>query len=775
MNNWKHYAGSVLLAGLLLQGCSSDTTEDTPVVAETEAQKAARIAKADANEILAFSDNADDTRALKLALSSPGLETSDSAEDFVKNALAQLVEDGVATQEEVDTFIAEHDLNQEFLAALKTLGAKKSAHRSIFSSIGDKIKDGLVDILDSSVGDSITGAAFDVVLNSEGVTVFMLDLARGSQTITDVMINALDENWELTEKMCPMLQENAEFGEKFVALADERDNLGRFFFEKIDGRMYGCLTDAMILSADEDVHHESVSHSTNGYMGVLLEKYAVDYFIEPGTGTSTYTGGSTDKFAGLMFTTGDVITVDGNTTSGHGDANELANEQFFYAMFRAPYTTDAFVASMESVKTADAANVTMFMDQIFLGEQNTTAFGAGSDTVQGYYNIISIAGGMYEGINNPRYGFSSYSSAFVGFAGLIPTDRYLTYGSAFMNAGFFWAEQNGISVWGAVSDAAKEYYYAWTDSDSTIAVEEAAAAAGAPARSGGNGLISSSWISDSLDVVYAAWDNIDIEIYPEATYFEYYNNQAMIAYNTVIDGREDLVAMYPTTLENSGETVYGFHGLIELAVREDMVTTGAFTQEEADAFALPLFSELTWDFAYNSAATGVTAYWDNVVNAQWLADLSTNALVVEYFYPDADNAYIPSWLLAIDWLKAPVNVDNASYADIDIDFDSGFVDVYLVSTNADLINDADFATVAALVKDNVTFEAITSESDSIIVVDANGQDMENGLYVYKLRMVNPDDVAAVLTALGELGDSVLNAVGIDTDNAADTVTTEEEA
>ena len=761
MNNWKNYTGSILLAGLLLQGCSDTPTEDSPEVTNyktVEATNSQKLASASAAVAKANSSTPSSARssANVAASSSASIQEKLSLKfrgnDF-KAYIAQIsLENGINETEARDKLAeAVMTFTDETVQTAGSLSLSPSR-----SSVFDKIKSGLVDILDSSLGDKITGAAFDVVLNSEGVTVFMLDLARGSQTITDVMINALDENWDLTRKMCPMLQENAEFGEKFVALADERPNLGEFFFEKIDATMYGCLTDAMILSSIEEMETEkglvgydqSVEHSTTGYMGVLLEKYATKYFIEPGTGAVTYKDASTDQFAKLLFTTGDVVTVDGNVTTGHGDAVELVNEQFFYAMFRTPTSTDSFVAAMGQLPDAD---VTMFMDEIFLGKQNTVAFGEQEDQLQGYFNIISVAGGMYEGIET--YGFSKYTDAFIGFAGLIPTDRYFAYGSQFMSAGYFWAEQSGVDIWATVTDGAKDLYAQYT----TPAVD---AATPSSARSAGLGTISSDWISDTLDIVVSAWDGMKIDLWPEDSFLTYYNGEALKAYNTVVGSPDSNM----TTVLESGETVKGFHGLIQLAIREDMVNNSEMTMTEAEtAFALPAFSDITWDFVYNSASTGVVSYWDNTVNAKWLANLSDTEFV-QYFYPEADNAYIPNWLMAIDWLKAPETVGESNYETIDFDFDAGYMDIYVVSTKANLIEEFNLAQAAEPVK-TITMEAVTMDSDSIIAVDAGGTTLD-GLYVYKIRVVSPEDTAAALAYLASLTDSALNLVGIDTDNAA---------
>ena len=782
MNNWKHYTGSILLAGLLLQGCGDapvdgDEGTDGTTYKSVNVSNSAKLVSANSLLKGSYSDNE----------TTQTVSTIDAAftQSQLTLKLAVLANNDTEVKEYLEKIIAENnnvttmaEARAELAKAMMTYteadskapangAASFGPNRSILS----KIKKGLVDILDSSLGDKITGAAFDVVLNSEGVTVFMLDLARKSQTITDVMINALDENWDLTRKMCPMLQENPEFGEKFVALADERPNLGEFFFEKIDATMYGCLTDAMILSSDEDhfgSYDRPVKHSTTGYMGVLLEKYATKYFIEPGTGTVTYKDGSTDQFAKLLFTTGDVVTFDSdtNTTTGRGDAVELVNEQFFYAMFRTPTSTDAFVAAMDQLPDAD---VTMFMDEIFLGQQNTAAFGEGQDTMQGYYNIIAIGSGMYEGIfggatavKTEGFGFGSYTNAFVGFAGLISTDRYLAYGQAFVSAGFHYAAINSINVWENVttiaSTTAQDIWNGYTAQTTATPVKS-----GAPARSGGAGIISENWIDDTLDLLAAGWGNfsltsiVDSLLNSDASVIAEINAQAAIAYATVLDGNLSTngTCTYPTMVQGNffGDTVCGFHGLIQLAMQEDMVNSEAYTEAEAALFILPPFANLTWDFAYNAASEGVSNYWTNVVDAAWLANISDLDMMREYLYPSEDGiiaAYVPNWMLSVDWLKLPVTMTTTDYDKIDLNFDAGYVDVYFVSTRDDLATIIDFEGVVTLV------------DSSIVGEDAAGN-VAPALYVYTLRAVSPEQTAAAIAAIKALGE---NLIGLDTDNAA---------
>ena len=814
MTNWKNYVGSTLLAGLLLQGCGS--SEEAAVAQTTSVDTAAAASKAIAANTVSTLIDADDltaaTNTAKLDFSSGVAEDATDASDKVKAVVAALVENGRMSQADADYVLANTDLNELYLEAyfdkaaadLQLAPANLAPNRALsLDSILDPIKDGLVDLMDTSVGGAITSATFDVVLNSEGVTVVMLDMARGSETMTQIMIDALGRDWSLTEKMCPMLQTNKEFGEKFAALAEESEPMARFFFERVDAPMYGCLTDAMLLSNDDTAfgsYDDPVYHSTNGYMGILLERYATTFFIEPGTGELGSSGyGTTDTFAGLMFTTGDVVSLDGNVTSGHGDANELINEQFFYSLFKTPETTDAFVTAMQNVESADSANVTLFMDEIFLGSNTTTDF-ATDDTVQGYYNIISIAGGMYEGIET--HGFGTYTGAFIGFAGLIPADRYMSYGSQFMSAGYFWAEQNGVSIWGTVADGAKDLYASYTTPTDTTA-------ATAPARTAGRGTIGtgSAWISDTLDVVVSAWDASDLLGYfgSDLGIIEYYNLEALKAYSTVI-GSPDSTNVTTITTVIDGVTytddVKGFHGLLELAIREDIVNTNiaegntSYNMDDATAaFALPAFGDITWSFLYTSAKDGAVAYYNSFVDAGWLADLSDNTLIRAYFYPSADNVYIPSWLLAIDWLKFPDNFSNADITATDFSFDGGYMDIYVLSPNEallrtnvedtidpdtqEIINDVDvvnpgninLAAIAGLVKP-IEISKLNMGSDSIIVVE-EGSVTENGLYVYKVRTVTPEDTAAVMAYLSGLGDSALNAIGINSDNATQTVATAE--
>ena len=807
---------SILTASLLLSGCGSNTQEgnNTPKVdvkkqplAMSQKEAAALAISAQTlDDVKKKYDTNNTQEALKklkldIAVSDDQTLTTLLLEDkkahFVEKYLNELLAQNAITQEEYDEYL-QTDLNQAFdtimhnavtnsskkapALGLSTNNLLKDALGSVTEKLTDKAKGAVVDLANTKAGNKVTGEVFNVVLESDGVTVVMLDQARKSETITQVMIDALGNNWDLTKKMCPMLQTNKEFGEKFAALAEERESLAKFFFENIDGNMYNCLGDAMLLSNDDEnhgVYDAAVNHSTTEYMGILMDRYS-NFFVAPGSDSSNTSGyGRKDKFVGLMFDTGKPVEYDdvNKTFINHGDANELANEKFFYALFKTPTSTGKFVSAMEKV---DVPTRTLLMDEIFLGEN-----GDKKDTLQGSFNIIAIGSGMYEGIygsdTSRAYGLTSYLGDFVGFAGLVPSDRYVPYAKAFVNAGFTYAKMHNIDVWGTVGTQAQEIW------NNYLADNNTSTAAQGPAlhKTAGRGTIGSDWTNDFMALLTSAWDNVslinigDAVVNGDSSSLDVAQDEYSKFIDTVVDGRDangtKLYATDITTELDNGEvtdTVYGLHGLVELAIQEDMVNVGAEENISAakEAFTLPPFADITWDFVYNKASDGIVNYWDNTVSAEWLANLSDSDLVKEYFYNDAYKVYVPNWLLAFDWLKLPDNFEKTSFADTDFNFQNGYVDLYIVSKNDHLTDDADLATAIGALKSNVTFEKVNMGDDSIIAVDENGTNMD-GLYVYKLRLVSPADLAAVVDYLGSLGSDALAAVGIDTSHATNAAAT----
>jgi len=797
MTHLKSYLGSIVLAGLLLQGCGSDSSSTTaPIVEDNTPSQAVvnfnTVSSVLSSDSLSSEDSAQALSDLTLKIASLDANNAD-----VRAYIDSIVTENDATRAEAYQAVAEAVMGN-------TDSVKNAPRRGILgdltSGLTDAVGDGLVDILDTSVGDAITTASFDVVLNSEGVTIVMIDLARNSETTSEIMVNSMEADWSLAEKMCPMLRESTEFGEKFTALAEEMDVVGRFFFERIDANMYGCLTDAMLLSNNDAVHDESVKYSTNGYMALLMDRYATDYFIMPTGSTEVRRN---DKFVSLMLDTGAIATYDATTKefTGHGDGNELINEKFFYSLFKTPTSTDSFVSAMEKI---DPAVAKMLMDNIFLGQPVDA--NATPDTMQGYLNIIAIGSAMYDGIygeqdeNGVRtnaYGFGSYMGGFVGFAGLIPNDRYMTYGKAFINAGYQYAEFHGINVWTGVSDAAKYAWDAYTGSDETNTTDTTIA------QSGGLGVTGSDWYDDTMDLMKAGWAYVSLSnlwdslMDGDKSVTAELKDQASVAYDTVIDGRDaNGTLAYPTEITNpttvKNDTVYGFHGLIELAMQEDIFyvncgnratdylvgevtcdNNASYTFENAkETFTLPPFSDLTMSFVYNSAKDGAVSYFNTNVDAAWLADLSNNELIRKYFYPSADNVYIPSWMLAIDWLAAPDALSSTNVETTDFDFNAGYFDIYVTSTNDDILVPGSSIDITVALNSIKSMEVTRVEmgSDDIIAVDENGQTLD-GLYVYKIRTISPEDTQAVLDYLGALGDKALSAVGLDSSNASTVDTT----
>jgi len=800
MSHLKSYAGSLVLAALILQGCGGGSSE-TPLAPTGTQSSVSEIQKLNlATDVFADAFTQDATLKTQVA------------SDF-KLKMIKLYESDAEVKAFIDNLIAQNSELTNLSDAIdalteavmtKTTSRNRGLIGDLTSPLTDKVKDGLVGVLDTKAGNAVTGAAFDVVLNSDGVTVVMLDAARKSETTAQIMVDALEAKWELTEKMCPMLRENSEFGEKFTALAEENEVVARFFFERIDANMYGCLTDAMLLSNNENVHDDGVAHSTNGYMGILMERYATDYFIAPTGSTEVRRN---DKFVSLLLDTGVKASYDAatKTFTGHGDGNELINEKFFYSLFKTPTSTGSFVDAMDKI---DVTTRTMLMDNIFMGAQPDGSY----DTVQGYMNIISIGSAMYDGIygevgvdgtRSGGYGFGSYVGSFIGFALLIPSDRFVPYAKAFVNAGYEYALFHGIDVWSGLSSAAK---LAW-DNFGTSA--NASAPAGMTARSAGEGVLGSDWYDDIKDLMKQAWANVSlVTLYDslmngDESVVTSLKDESKKAYSTFVDGRDtNGTKLYPTEISNPynvhNDTVYGLHGLVELAVQEDVfaVHCGSrptdyygvgyectndvnYTMDDARAeFTLPPVAELTWSYAYNTAKDGAVSYFKNNIDADWIADLSDADLIRQYFYPSADNIYIPNWMLAIDWLSLPSNVTQAQIATTDLNFNAGYFDVYVTSPNDHLLtaNDAnesadiELENLISLVK-TIEISRVNMGDDSIIAVGNDGQTLDD-LYVYKVRTISPEDTEAVLAYLGSLQGTVLSAIGLDGSNAANVDTTD---
>lgn len=277
---------------------------------------------------------------------------------------------------------------------------------------------------------------FKVMLLSGTMTKLMIRLAINFPILTSIMIHVLSEYWGITSRMVPYLKYDREFGELFMRLAYEQPNMAHFVFQNIDAPLYNAMTHSMLLSRE-----------TTERLSIMMNWYATSYLAIPSQ-ANRY-----DAFTTLLFDTRNIITTDNNNSmSGHGDGSELANERFYYAMFKYPLSTAQFIKAMQQVDaiTDEDMNgrtghqtVIEFMDFIFLGAQTTDIYpvksGLSADRIQGTYNIFAIAQGMLAGIE--EFGFEAYLQNFIDFALLIPPERYLDYGQAFAMAGYTYYTQ----------------------------------------------------------------------------------------------------------------------------------------------------------------------------------------------------------------------------------------------------------------------------------------------------------------------------------------------
>ena len=755
------YLLSPLLATLLLSGCGDTTqNETTPIndvkdVEETQAEAQQRLTtQKRAQTLLASMDQEGLSDSDKIRIANASGEPD--VEAYMKNLIDNALENGELTQVEA-TELLQADLNQIFLDIYTIASSKGETLTSKRRGLGTLLKDSVNKLAATQTGQDLGGAAFDVVLDSEGVTVTMLDMARDSRTVTNSMIDILGdkENWdEITPKMYPMLQTNTEFGEKFAALAYEMNPetqegapaMGRFFFSMTDRGMYGALADAMVLSDNNDVHDESVEYSTTGYMGQLMIRHAKEFFIAPNSGTqadlNTASGesyGSTDAFSNLMFDTGDIISTDENGKEvGHGDASELQNERFFYAMFRTPSSTNDFVTAMQEL---DTPTVTMFMDQIFLGRSNET--NASEDTIQGYYNIASIAGAMNEGVNT--YSFESYSDAFLGFFKLVnDSDRLYEYSVAFLNAGYHYAGFNIEEIW------------ANYNSETPILPSPNES----KQRALGQGTIDTSWSGVLYGCSADGWDRLDI-----------WDSVTGVFSDEASSEESGAMDVFSTCM----------HDEIQLAVREDMVndskldnnaSTDITIEEAGELFTLPNFNDISFEYvytgAYDRAALHTSFFYSDTIDdlSAWWSDFSiidSATGAYEYttgfvFGTDEERwAYFPNWLANTQWLDLQEYYETSN-SSIDVDFSSGVVDFYILSEDANLTQ-----TVAGL---NETMVRVESDDVPLSVRnDLNLDEMQpediTRYYVYKVTITDTMGLDEMLAALKDY----IAAFGADTTNA----------
>ncbi len=802
MNNWIKLSGSIVLATLLLSGCNSATNDTTTdggtgnssstgtekVAAEKSVQARLEMAKT-AQTLAARIEGGGLTRIeqIQIANGFPPVDVATELKKFVDEGLAS----GTITQEQADLIYAA-DVNEvyiELVSGISVNSLDPDSAKATQRGLGSLLKDALNKLAASSVGQKLGGAVFDKVLDSDGITVVMVDAARKSRTVTDAMIDILGEqsNWDkITPKMYPLLRENTEFGEKFAALAyemnpEEKDGapaMGRFFFSMVDTGMFDALADAMVLSDDDSVHDDSVEYSTTGYMGQLMIRHAKQFFIKPGTGVqadlSTASGnsyGSTDAFANLLFDTGAPVEDNNGKETGHGDASELAGEKFFYAMFRTPTATGDFVSAMKKVQSQEngQAIVTMFMDKIFLGQGIDANVSA--DTVQGYYNIESIAGAMNDGVT--KYGINSYLSSFKGFYDLVPADSFYPYAKAFINAGLNTIDSNKLSeIWANTTDSVYGYVLGEDNATETNTTEVAAAKgfrASDANETTGTGTVGTPWSSVVWGCTGKAWE--ELSIWDSIT--------GVFSDNNTTDSTK------PGAVDTLSTCL---HDAVELSVQEDIVadskldnnaSTDVTLEEAKTKFTLPSFTDITFKYVYTGAYDRAALHADffYIDSIQGISDWWTNVNIIDeltgaydytkgFVFGSSEErwAYFPSWLSDTQWLDLEKYYATGETT-LTVDFSSGVVDFYVLSQDENLTE-----TVKGLNETMVRIE--TADLPESVSKDLNLDKIKEedltSYYVYKIAITDTTGLDEILTALKDY----ISGFGADTTGAnAETNTT----
>lgn len=752
---------SALVLGLLT-GCNVETQEDsnlsgTGTSSSSSYQEKDLIisqeAKKTAERLLAVIEADGDLEKLKVMRVQ--IAAGKSPVD-VESYMIGLITDAYAN-DEITLEDKEELLNSNlYLTFIEVMGSRDSGHEN-FRGLGSLLKDAINKLAATNAGQKLGGEAFKLVLDNDGLTVAMIDLARGSRTITDAMIDILgdDKNWnDVTPKMYPSLKNDREFGEKFAALAYEMNpetkdgapNMGAFFFSKVDTGMLNALADAMIISDDSNFDG-GVSMNTTQYMAKLIERHAKEFFIMPNTGVSadlnTASGksyGKTDAFANLLFDTGINVARDENGTySGHGDASEYALEKFFYAIFRNPESTLSFVKGMKQVNETNPEIIQLYMDKIFLGGDDNT-----SDVFQGYLNIEAVAGAFNEGIE--KYGMSAYYSSIKGFYDLVPSDRFYPYAKAFMNAGFNYANLSISGIYGGVSGYVTGYF----NEDNTTILPDANQS---KSRSLGQGSYNTQWSTVIWDCSTAGWNDFSVWDTIKGYYSE--------------DNSTNETNVSKVTFSSC------LHDEIELSIREDLVNEQNLTIEQAEGnFTLPSFSDITFKYvytgAYNRLYTTASFFYTDKVNdlSEWWNDYSILDSVTgaynytkDFVFGTSEErwAYFPNWLADTQWFDLK-EYYSSSTSTLTIDFYKGYVDFYVISEDANLTETVKGLDVNLTRVETTDLPLSVQKDLNITEVKA---DEITEYYVYTTRVYSTTGLTEMLAKL----EDYINGFGADTTEA----------
>lgn len=207
------------------------------------------------------------------------------------------------------------------------------------------------------------GEFFSQVLNNPQLTIDLMHCGRGNPGLIDMMIDVINSNPELLYKMANIIDQSPLFLEEFTSLALVNDKLAAFFFAKINEPLYTAMTKSMMESETAVVN-----------IGILMEENASNV-MKQGT-----------AFSRVFFDLGDA--------DASGDGNEIANERFYYTMFKSLDGAGSFMRAMGGL-SSDAQQ--MLMNFVFLGQVPTYS-GTVTHAGQAYYNCYAMIRAMAEGI-----------------------------------------------------------------------------------------------------------------------------------------------------------------------------------------------------------------------------------------------------------------------------------------------------------------------------------------------------------------------------------------
>jgi len=752
--NIKKLLGSAALTAMLLTGFSGcgDSSNETAVAPKTtnstdtspsntnlttsainvlQSPELARVA----NSISTVNGTDAEMNKLKVQLAqNPESIDNESAKKIVaevaQKQLGKTVNGAKVTQADIDAFMTYIDSNGLYFMAimeayanekgintdaLEAKNAPLRAKRGIFKggdSLLDIIKDGLVDVVATDAITDLTADAFRLVLQSDGVTTAMLDMAINSETITDIMVTVMEDNWDLTEPMIPMMlnpENDYEFTRKFLQLAQaHKQQIGTMTFSYIDTNLYDTITKVMVLSP-----------AVNTAMGQTMVLLGKNHFIIPGSETTITRNDQPDLYAGKDAFARLMLDINNSTT----------NERLFYALFAKSDTTDAFVKTMQQVKKLDADTATYFMDNIFLGGSIEKGYATidQAHRDQAFQNIYTITKAMLDGYE--AEGLAPYSGSFVGFAGLIPFDRYVPYAKGMGSAAYYYATTHGYSLTGTIGSFVKDKFFPEENSNT---IQKAS-------------LRQSNALSDGLDWFanlfgsYSAWLDSATAYLTDSTIGKTLES----AFTAMLDSTKVGIDAALAEAKKLG------HDAIEAKIQVT-IQDGNYT--------LPPFEDITLAYITSTAKTTALEILDDPARMKVISDANRTQELYAYVNSQLKTneylGYIPTWMTKLDWIQIPASVDGIPVKVIN--YSAGSIDVYILSDNADMVD------LQTNILGNQVLLKEVAIKDSPLVVDAN-EDISK-LHVYKFTVYASDivDVNQILGYLGTYLTDTAGAVALDT-------------